>query len=195
MTKKILILFFAVFLLGLVVVFLEKPFGTRYESEGETPFYPELKVEDVAAIEIEYFTRGTRFEKDEEGKWQVRSKKTKLQEEIEKQKKPSLTEVFPADPQKVAQILEIFTGLKKRAPVSTNPEKQGLLHLTNVSLNVTLLNQDGNKLARLFLGKQGPDIFSTFIRDENSSEVYLVNKHLQGIFDRTLEEWKEKSPE
>ncbi|MBI2339694.1 MAG: DUF4340 domain-containing protein [Deltaproteobacteria bacterium] len=214
MSKKILILLAAVFILGTVVVIVEKPFHERFDTGEGSLFYPDLKEADIAAIEIEYLVNGTRFEKDLDGKWVVSLKETAIQKKIEeadkkeaknksaekgKQEKSTAEKTaqkkLPAEPSKVEELITTLVELKKGTPVTDDPEKQGPLELTNAALNVALFDAKGKKLARLFVGKQGPDIFSTFVRDETDGHIYLVDEQLSGIFNRPIEEWAKKEEE
>lgn len=196
MTKKTLILFGVVFLLGLVVVLVEKPFRHRFDTGEGSLFYPDLKEEEIAAIEIEYLANGTRFEKDPAGKWLVQLKETELQKQVGAQEKKPAKEInhkkLPADGDKVQEVIDTLVELEKGPPVTDNPEKQGLLELTEASLHVTAFDAEGKDLAKLYVGKQGPDIFSTFVRDGGDNTIHLVDKHLPGIFNRPIEEWVEK---
>lgn len=194
MSKKILILLTLILVLGGLVLVLEHPFSDRFGVK-EKPFYPNLEKDEVAAIEIEYFIQGTRFEKDNQGNWTVAAKKTELQENLEKEKKtdplPAISTVkFPANPDKIGTILTTLTDLKKGTEVSDNPEKQGILQIAPTGLKVTLFDEKGKKLVRLFVGKQGPDLFSSFVRDEASNGIYLVEGNLQGLLNRQFEDWK-----
>lgn len=173
---------------------LDHPFSDRFGLE-EGPFFPGLKKEDIASIEIEFFIQGTRFEKDSSGDWFVAAKKTALQEQLEKEKKtdslPAVsTGKFQADPQKVQGIITAITDLQKGTAVSDNPAKQGVLQIAPAGLKVTLFDAKGKKLARLFVGKQGPDLFSSFVRDEESDTIYLVEGNLQGLLNRQFSDWK-----
>ena len=203
MTKKILILLSLVVILGLVVILAQKPFHHRFDTGEGSPFYPDLKEEEIAALEIEYLVNGTRFEKDPEGKWLVMTKETELQKQIgaEEKKQAKQTEEkiehkkITADGDKVQEIIDTLVELKKGPPVTDNPEKQGLLELTDAALNVAAFDMQGKELAKLYVGKQGPDIFSTFVRNKGDNTIYLVDKHLSGIFSRPIEEWLKKEEE
>lgn len=191
MNKRILILFFVVVFLGTIIVLFENPSTLKYQSKDGSSFYPQLKKENIQVIEINYFIQGTRLEKNSQGQWYV----SEFQNDFVKQMKTKIppTEKFLADPNFVDQAIAVFLDLKKGEPVSVNPEKQGLFQLQDRGLNVALRDEKGNKLAKLYIGKQGPDPFSTFVRDEGSNEVYLINQYLFSIFNRTLDDWKKQN--
>ncbi|MDO8520022.1 MAG: DUF4340 domain-containing protein [Deltaproteobacteria bacterium] len=186
MSKKIVILLSIILFLGALVLLLDNPFEDRFSTEEEL-FYPDLKKEEIAAIEIEHFIQGVRFEKKEKAEWLVKEFETPLAKQVGS--KPEANQA-PADPQKIDQIITVLTELKKETPISANPEKQGLLQISKAGLNVTFLDGKGKKIARLFIGKQGPDLFSSFVRDEKSDDVYLVEGNLQGLLNRRFEDWQ-----
>ena len=203
MTGKIKILLLVLLILSGLVLLVDNPFSRRFEPEG-TLLFPSLKKDAVTAIEIENLMEGIRLTKDEKGDWKVEKKQTELARKIEEQesrtpdkKKEGRGETsketgpVPADPAKADQVIALLAGLKKGTPVSTNPEKQGQFQVTEVALNVTLFDKGGSKLARIFVGKQGPNFFSTFIRADGSSEVYLSEETFTAGR-QPLEEWKKK---
>ncbi len=174
MPKKIIPLLVAVTLLGLVIAHFEKPFQDRF-TMVETPFYPNLKIDDIAAIDIDYFTHKTHLEKENQ-EWQV----------IEEGQK------FLADVERVDRILHFFTEVKKGEPMTTDENKFPALQLDTTGISVTLFNAKGDKLSRMIIGKQGPDVFSTFVRDENDKKAYLVETYLTNMLNVPIEEWKKK---
>lgn len=200
MSKHILKLAILAIFLGLLVFF--RPWEMAPKS---SLFYPRLKVDEVVAIEVEHFIEGLRFERGSDGQWTVAPKKTALKEQVEGQEKATKgeeeklleekTEKFPADAEKVLQIIQTVSTLEKHEPVSSNPEKQNTFQIFPAGLKVSFFNKDGKQIARLFVGKQGPDYFSTYVKDENSSEVYLVSEPLPSLLNRTIEEWKKKEGE
>ena len=173
MTGKIKILLLVLLILSGLVLLVDNPFSRRFEPEG-TLLFPSLKKDAVTAIEIENLMEGIRLTKDEKGDWKVEKKQTELARKIEEQesrtpdkKKEGRGETsketgpVPADPAKADQVIALLAGLKKGTPVSTNPEKQG------------------------------PNFFSTFIRADGSSEVYLSEETFTAGR-QPLEEWKKK---
>ncbi|MCP4715359.1 MAG: DUF4340 domain-containing protein, partial [Deltaproteobacteria bacterium] len=43
------------------------------------------------------------------------------------------------------------------------------------------------------IGKSGPDIFSTYVRSVKKNHVVLTNTILKNIFDKSINEWRDKS--
>ena len=48
-------------------------------------------------------------------------------------------------------------------------------------------------LAHVYVGKNGPDIFSTYVRAEGADTVYLVDQILKNTYDRELKDWRDKT--
>lgn len=98
MTKKIFFLLGAVFFMGMVILWMENPFEGRFKPSSQELFFPQLVVSDVAAVEIIYFTRGTRLEKNGE-EWSVQSIATELTKKIElsKSQNPAANQYSPQE--------------------------------------------------------------------------------------------------
>lgn len=175
MKQKIFLLTCIVIVLGLFIALFEKP--DRFESQKYTPLFPNLKSTDIGAIEIDYFVNKTRLEKRDQNQWWV----------IEKEK-------AEADVDKVNNLIDVLLGLEAGLPVSTNPDKQNELQVGNAGLKVTLFDTKGEKKGLLMVGKQGPNLFSTFVRKEGENEIYLVEEYLAGIVNQPWEAWKKKEP-
>ncbi len=193
MKRKIVFLTCIVVALGLFIALFEKP--NRFEPENKFSLFPDLKSTEIGAIEIDYFVKGTRLEKGNQNQWWVTEKETELGGKIaektknEDKKSPQREE---ADTEKVTHMIEVLTGLQVGLPVSTNPDKQNELQVGNSGLKVTLFDAQGEKKEILRVGKQGPTLFSTFVRKEGKNEIYLVDEYLSGIVNLPLDAWKKK---
>ncbi len=183
MTKKTTILSFILILVGLIAFIMDHPFQHRFEPENIKPFYPNLDTQSITVIEINYFTQGTRLEKKDHT-WFVQGRKNPPL--------PDWGEQVEADESKVMDLLSAVKELEISDPVTSDPQKQSAFQLIPNSLSVTLWDNTGEKKVRFYIGKQGPDIFSTFIRDENSNDIYLVDIALQGMLNIPWEEWKKE---
>lgn len=174
MKKKIVILTCIVVALGLIIALFEKP--DRFESQKHTPLFPNLKSEEIGSIDIEYFVNKTRLEKGDKNQWWV------MEKEIREE----------ADSEKANNLIDILLGLEVGLLVSTNPDKQNELQVGNAGLKVTLFDTKGEKKGLLMIGKQGPNLFSTFVRKEGENEIYLVDEYLSGIVNVPFDAWKKK---
>ena len=61
------------------------------------------------------------------------------------------------------------------------------------AIEVIAYGPDDQELAVLFIGKAGPDFFSTYIRKKDSDDVYLYEQFLKGSFDRQAENWRDRT--
>ncbi|HBF11850.1 MAG TPA: hypothetical protein DDW49_00420 [Deltaproteobacteria bacterium] len=204
MSKKILTLLVVFLALGLVVALFEKPFGPKNETIGE-PFI-QISKENIVAIEIEHFIQGFKFSKNAENKWVVEEKKTALQEKMEQTKPDTAKKEGAKDKKKtgetstpvvanqemVERMIDVLLALPKGVPVTNNPEKYTLFEIHDYGLNLGFFDKEGKKLARVYIGKEGPDLFSSYVRLEGEKEVYLVAEQLKGMLNHTLDEWKER---
>lgn len=195
MPKKIITLSLITFVLALLVFYIPKP--TSFQSSTQ-PFLPHIKPDAIKTIDMEYFIEGIHLEKDSSGTWMVQNKKTTLREAAEKNgsdnsaknEKLDFETKYPADPEKVSQLLEKFLSLEKSDVISNNVEKQNMFQLTNVGRNISFYGQDGKMLVKILVGKPGPDMLSAFIRSENDNNVYLVPEPLQQLVTPDLDSWK-----
>lgn len=174
MSKKIFCLLVVVMVLGCIVILFEKPFQDRFTNTDETPFYPNLKIEEIAAIDINYFMHQTHLAKNEKGEWQVSQEQ----------------QTFPANPDQVNRVLQFLTTVTKGILITTDKTKFPALQLTE-GLEIIVKNAEGKKLAGMIIGKQGPDIFSTFVRDDSEDKAYLVEAYLTGMLNVPIEEWRQ----
>jgi len=199
MKRKLNILFVVTGILVFMFMFLKNPFEDKHDA-SYIPFYPSLKYDDVAAVEIENFVYGTKLVKQEDGGWTISPLKTKLRKKVE-QKDNSLENnideliTYPADEKKVERLINKLVDLERNEPVSVNAENHGVYEISDLSMNVKLKDEKQKILAHLFIGKSGPTPYMTYIKDASSDDVYLVSEILRGLVDQALEGWKKKPEE
>lgn len=105
-----------------------------------------------------------------------------------------------ADVDAIRHLLDDLATMKIVRVVSRNPEKRkrlemGLERLGSTktgsgSTQVTLKTKDGNTVLDLFIGKQGSDLISTYIRMADRPEVLAVNRVLVWQVRRSYQGWK-----
>ena len=201
MNKKISFLFFFVLFLG----FLAFCFNFSRQTI-DSRLFAGISESDVQKFDIDFFTNGIVFSKDESSQWLVASKITELQKKIQLQdigisakiKKDNLpTQELPpkiANQRSVAQTLELILALRQDTLVSTNPDKQSVFEISpdKASITIHLRNKEQRKL---LVGKSGPVPYSTFVRLSDSTEVYLVSQNLGDLFNHTLADWTQLNTE
>jgi hypothetical protein len=103
-------------------------------------------------------------------------------------------EEYPVDPRQVTEAVEKLRQLREVNLASRREDKHELFEVTEAAaVEVILMDKSDNETARLFIGKAGPDFFSTYIRKAGSNEVYLSEEFLKGVFDRQAKDWRDKT--
>jgi len=102
-----------------------------------------------------------------------------------------------ADESKVTGLLDQIKDLRGERRSSSKEvldqyglEDESVLHLV-------LLNPQGEEVRRLFLGKRGSDWNQTFVRRQDSNDVYLVRENLRspfGLYGETNDQAPENKP-
>lgn len=160
--------------LAAIVVLIERPGGTPGDREGTRQIFKTLDPNKVARIEIERLLDGVSL---------VREEKMWL---VGKGDEP----LTPADAAKVSEALTTLQQFTTTSLVSTNPEKQGVFQVNQLGLQVRAYDAAGALLAHVYVGKQGPDFFSTYVRHGGEDRVYLTRTSLSGHFPTVLEYWR-----
>jgi hypothetical protein len=99
---------------------------------------------------------------------------------------------YPAEKEMVWRVISVLKSGKFTTSVSSNPEKQSLYQVDTSGTKVTIYEK-GTKRDIFIIGKPGSDYMSTFIRKENSKEVFLVDKAISYEFGKPLKDWRDKS--
>jgi len=77
---------------------------------------------------------------------------------------------------------------------SKNPNKQDVFEVNkDKGIEVSILDNNKSKLAHFYVGKNGPDLFSTYIRKEGSQQVVLTTGILKPVFEKELKYWRDKT--
>ncbi|MES0371138.1 MAG: DUF4340 domain-containing protein [Mariprofundaceae bacterium] len=105
-----------------------------------------------------------------------------------------------ADAAAVRHLLDDLSSMEIVRVVTRSPEnyerlqigleKKGSTKTGSGSTQVTLKGKDGIVLLDLFVGKQGSDLISTYVRVSDMSEVLAVNKVLVWQVRRSYQGWK-----
>lgn len=126
--------------------------------------------------------------------------KSKARGEISLQKKTegwTITankKTYAADPGPIDSLLDGVAKIRVEAVVSRNPEKYKTFEVDAESgVNVRIDDAAQKSLAHFVVGKSGPDLFSTYLRLADASQVVLASGMLKMAFDRELKEWRDKT--
>ena len=164
-------------ILGIAVYLFER--GGVREQQGASPqatIFPAFKTEQAAAIELK--TRGKSVSLIKKDNWMV-----------------ALNEgYYPADKSEVESIFKTVNNMQRESIVSTDLNKYPLFELDPVNgVEVKISKSDHTPLAHFFVGKNGPDLISTYIRIEGEKEVFLLTGMLNATFGKELKDWRDKA--
>ncbi len=175
--KKIAILAATFIILGMLYYILEDPAGKK-EKKEPAAFVPGFDKASVALISITGPDKVTVSLKKDNDSWTLISGDS----------------VYPANVKPIDKLFETLAGLKEDTIASRNPEKFGPYEVTeDKGIVVHLEDADGKAVADFIVGKNGPDIFSTYVRKKDSNQVVLSNGMLKNIFDKPLNDWRDKT--
>ena len=179
MKVRTTVILFGIFIILFVFVyFFEGPLSKRDQRKDKeaTTLFPDFKKDKATKIEAKSSTQEVSLEKKEEG-WLI-----------------SNTDGFTADPKLVTTALDAVKKFTRENIASKNPEKQELFEVTKKKgLEVKVSDVDENILAHFYIGKTGPDFFSTYLRKEGSEEVLLEGGYVKSTFDKSVENWRDKT--
>jgi len=101
---------------------------------------------------------------------------------------------LPADKDQVQQALQTIAEIERDGVVSKNPAKQQIFEVDpNTGFEVMVQGEGDASLAHFYIGKNGPDFMSTYMRKADSDEVILYSGfHLKSRFDKPADTWLDK---
>ena len=100
---------------------------------------------------------------------------------------------YGADTAAVTSLLEQIGKMKSATVVSRNPKNFESFDVSDEKAVDVKIEDAGQKVsAHVLLGKNGPDIFSTYVRAKDAGTVYLVPGILKNMADRELKDWRDK---
>ena len=126
--------------------------------------------------------------------------KSKDKGEVQLQKKPEGwivvigQKTYQADKAPINNLLDTVGKIKIETIASKNPKKYKELEVDQ-DKGVEVRIEDGAKktLAHFYVGKSGPDLFSTYLRMADAEQVVLASGMLKMAFDRELKDWRNKT--
>ena len=175
--KNNLVLLIILIVFAVLVFLFENPFQDRSRKAREDagPLFSELQIDEVKKLQVKNAdTTVTLINRDNE--WFVVGE-----------------EEYPADPTLVKEALEKIQRIQRINLASKKKDKHTLFEVADgMATEVVLFGPKEKEIAHLYIGKSGPDLFSTYLRKAESDEVYLHEEHLKGQFDREINNWRDK---
>ena len=178
MNFKRVLLFAVVFIsLAAIYFFMETSVGKRNKKEGSKLLFPELKFEKAALIKIKSTEKGEFVLTKAKDVWQVNQN----------------SQTYIASTDAVEKLLDKVAKMKIETVSSRNPKNFAAFEVSNEKgIETTILDSKNNSLATLVVGKSGPDLFSTYVRNKASNNVILTTGMLKTDFGRELSDWRNK---
>ncbi|PJA22390.1 MAG: hypothetical protein COX62_00070 [Deltaproteobacteria bacterium CG_4_10_14_0_2_um_filter_43_8] len=200
MMKKNLLILFGTFFFALIVWTLERPDLLPKGDVSEALLIPRYDAAQVMRVEYEHLIYGIQLKRENEI-WKVALLESSLKKNLNTSESTlaktdeETDEVvwYNADDVTVKTALGIFGDLSQGIVVSTNPEKRAFYQVGAAAQKIRFYGRDDKLIISLFVGKNGPDYDSNYVRLDEVDEVRLVERSLQGIFSIELEDWKEKT--
>jgi hypothetical protein len=101
---------------------------------------------------------------------------------------------YGADTAAVSSLLEHIGKMQSATVASKNPKYFESFDVSDGKAVDVKIEDAGQKIcAHVLLGKNGPDIFSTYVRAKDAGTVYLVPGILKNMADRELKDWRDKT--
>lgn len=179
MSSRKVLIFAAVFIcLAAIYIFLETPVGKKGHQQAPKPLFPQFKMENAATIKVTGPENGSFVLSRSESGWTVETGKTR----------------YPAATDAVEKLLDAVAEMKAETVVSRNPKNFSSFEVDEkTGISVSVLDKSKNTLASLVMGKSGPDLFSTYVRNTASNRVVLCPGMLKTDFGRDLNGWRDKT--
>jgi len=99
---------------------------------------------------------------------------------------------YAADAVAVTKIFEVVGGLEASQLVSRSAEKHALYEVDSTAARVAIFGGGDQPVARFFVGKNGPDFQSSYVRPVDSEKVYLSTESLRQVFERGRRGWRDQ---
>jgi hypothetical protein len=186
-----------VVIIGIIIV--ANQLNNRQPSEKSLAFFPQFSPEVCSTITISD-SKDTATLVRHGVQWMVAQGKTgenvSLSPLIAKDalQKPIAVSEYPVDSASIQTALDKLKTMKKEDLISQNPGKQAELEVDTVrGVRVDLANEKGPAFATFYLGKNGADWSTTFVRMKGSSDVYLVGGSVKYSFYADKGRWKDKT--
>lgn len=175
--KKVAILAGLLIILTALYYIFEKPSDGKKKQET-VDFIPGFDRTKVVTVQVKSPDKGETLLKNDNSVWKV----------IVKDK------TYEADAAAMNDLVDSVVKIKSETIASKNPKNFDSFEVTEgKGIEVKIDDGAGKNLAHFFVGKNGPDIFSTYIRAKDSNTVILVPGILKNVFDKELKDWRDKT--
>jgi hypothetical protein len=186
-----------VVLIGIIVI--ANQLQNRKPSEQSLVFLPQFSEATCSAILVVEGKDSAKIAKTGTN-WFVVSPKASAQAAASPLAQPAATatssssEEYPADSAAVQTALDKIKNLKKDDLISQNAQKQTELEVDTLKgIFVEAWNDKGKSVGAFYIGKNGANWDSHFIREKGSNDVYLTTGSVRFSFFGDKKRWKDKT--
>jgi len=172
--KKTAIIILFLFMIGVLIWLISKPDSAPQKMPEMIRFNPA----DVFSLILAHEGAETIFLRRSGDQW-------KLLKECSEDKKMAFAQAAA-----VQHLLDDLANMDVVRVVTRNPEYYEKLHVGSGSTQVLLKDKGDSVITNLFVGKQGRDLISTYLRVDGMPEVLAVNKVLLWQVRRSYQGWK-----
>lgn len=176
-----------------LALYANKHRGGRVNDSSSDAIVKGFDTKDIERVVIEQLLDGVQIKRVGDG-WQVAMLITDTKKKLldKENGQPQPERWFTADAERIDNALGSFGGLTKGVLVSTNKDKQALFQVNAMGLKVSGIAEDEKRAFDIIIGKNGPDLASSYVRNADDDKVYLINKSLLGVFSPKVEDWRAK---
>jgi len=144
------------------------------DKEAASLLFPDLDSDKATRIEILKGSTLSVMVRDGDTAWKVETRDN-----------------YPADPDAVNSVLEALKEMKEGILSSKSKKNHARLGVDEGGLRVKV-SAGTSMVADLFVGEQGKNYGTTFVRKQGSDKVYLVSENLKSKFDKDSSAWRDK---
>lgn len=166
---------------ALLVWFVERPASEKTGDALDKPFFQNLDVSKIRAIEIEHLLNGVRLKKENGEWWVTEDRRPKTEDQQQDWKKVAEG--------KVDTVLDILLDTRVVSLAGSNPEYHGYFEVNPVGEQIRFYDADGKLMEHFFVGKAGGVFMEGYLRKEGKNEVWMANKFLRAYFPATVSGW------
>jgi hypothetical protein len=172
------ILFFSIVLAALAALYvISEQTAAKKEQKTELPLTADFDASRAAAITITAPGKPPVILKKHGEAWELTAGAA----------------TFGADTAAVTSLLAQIGKLKSATVASRNPKNFGSFDVSDEKAVAVKIEDAAQKVTtHVLVGKNGPDIFSTYVRAKDAAAVYLVPGIFRNIADRELKDWRDK---
>ncbi|MFH1829983.1 MAG: DUF4340 domain-containing protein [Pseudomonadota bacterium] len=191
--KRPLIYLLTALAFAIIVLAIENPYSSRVNDVPDQTFYPGFDSAQVKSVKVTQLLDGAKLMRDGD-RWLVREISTPIKKELllKEGREDRQSKWLRADRIRVNSALGGFGGLPQGVMVSDNMDRRSLYQVEATGLRVQLIGDDDKPIADVIIGKNGPDLASSYIRKADEDEVYLVRRSLAGLFTPIASDWRER---